>query len=113
MKYGYLPPSDPSTGQLQAWTAVTNAVRAMQRFAGLRDTGVVGEDNMRDVRLLLHLVWVCVILWLCGAFRWRHSGTDEQPTLLPTWPGGTIAGPATAEEEEEEECSLHVDTSEH
>lgn len=44
MKYGYLPPSDPSTGQLQAWTAVTNAVRAMQRFAGLKDTGVVGED---------------------------------------------------------------------
>ena len=44
MKYGYLPPSDPSTGQLQAWTAVTNAVRAMQRFAGLKDTGIVGED---------------------------------------------------------------------
>ncbi|GAA6233148.1 matrix metalloproteinase-17-like [Lates japonicus] len=46
MKYGYLPPSDPSTGQLQAWTAVTNAVRAMQRFAGLRDTGVVDEDTI-------------------------------------------------------------------
>uniref|UniRef100_UPI0037E8AA2E matrix metalloproteinase-17b n=1 Tax=Semicossyphus pulcher TaxID=241346 RepID=UPI0037E8AA2E len=45
MKYGYLPPSDPSTGQLQAWTAVTNAVRAMQRFAGLKDTGVVDEDT--------------------------------------------------------------------
>ncbi|KAF1384445.1 hypothetical protein PFLUV_G00120310 [Perca fluviatilis] len=46
MKYGYLPPSDPSTGQLQAWTAVTNAVRAMQRFAGLNDTGVVDEETM-------------------------------------------------------------------
>lgn len=44
MKYGYLPPSDPSTGQLQAWTGVTNAVRAMQRFAGLKDSGVVGEE---------------------------------------------------------------------
>lgn len=43
MKYGYLPPSDPSTGQLQAWTAVTKAVRVMQRFAGLKETGVVGE----------------------------------------------------------------------
>nr|XP_029516687.1 matrix metalloproteinase-17-like [Oncorhynchus nerka] len=41
-RYGYLPPSDPSTGQLQAWTAVTHAVRAMQRFAGLEDTGVAG-----------------------------------------------------------------------
>uniref|UniRef100_A0A3Q3RED8 Peptidase metallopeptidase domain-containing protein n=1 Tax=Monopterus albus TaxID=43700 RepID=A0A3Q3RED8_MONAL len=45
MKYGYLPPSDPSTGQLQAWTAVTNAVKAMQTFAGLRDTGVVDEET--------------------------------------------------------------------
>ncbi|XP_037636435.1 matrix metalloproteinase-17b [Sebastes umbrosus] len=46
MKYGYLPPSDPSTGQLQAWTAVTDAVRAMQRFAGLKDTGVVDKETM-------------------------------------------------------------------
>lgn len=45
MKYGYLPPPDASTGQLQAWTAVTDAVRAMQRFAGLKDTGVVGEEH--------------------------------------------------------------------
>ncbi|XP_033971595.1 matrix metalloproteinase-17b [Trematomus bernacchii] len=56
MKYGYLPPSDPSTGQLQAWTAVTNAVRAMQRFAGLKDTGVVDEETnalMRSPRCSL------------------------------------------------------------
>ncbi|XP_042348697.1 matrix metalloproteinase-17b [Plectropomus leopardus] len=46
IKYGYLPPSDPSTGQLQAWTAVTNAVKSMQRFAGLKDTGVVDEETM-------------------------------------------------------------------
>ncbi|CAG5993371.1 unnamed protein product, partial [Menidia menidia] len=45
-KYGYLPPPEPSTGQLQAWTAVTNAIRAMQRFAGLRETGVVDEDTL-------------------------------------------------------------------
>ncbi|XP_035807584.1 matrix metalloproteinase-17b isoform X2 [Amphiprion ocellaris] len=50
MKYGYLPPSDPSTGQLQAWTAVTNAVRAMQKFAGLKDTGVVDEETMALMR---------------------------------------------------------------
>nr|WMC20665.1 matrix metalloproteinase 17 [Paralichthys olivaceus] len=46
VKFGYLPPSDPSTGQLQAWTAVTNAVRIMQRFAGLKDTGIVDEETM-------------------------------------------------------------------
>ncbi|KAM6924026.1 matrix metalloproteinase-17b [Xenentodon cancila] len=50
-KYGYLPPSDPSTGQLQAWTAVTNAVRAMQRFAGLRDTGVVDGETMALMKI--------------------------------------------------------------
>lgn len=43
MKYGYLPAPDPSTGQLQAWTSVTSAVKAMQRFAGLEDTGILGE----------------------------------------------------------------------
>ncbi|XP_036799553.1 matrix metalloproteinase-17-like [Oncorhynchus mykiss] len=45
-RYGYLPPSDRSTGQLQAWTAVTHAVRAMQRFAGLEDTGVADEETL-------------------------------------------------------------------
>ncbi|XP_061582428.1 matrix metalloproteinase-17-like [Cololabis saira] len=45
-KYGYLPPPDPSTGQLQAWTAVTNAVREMQRFAGLKDSGVLDEETL-------------------------------------------------------------------
>ncbi|MED6260343.1 hypothetical protein ATANTOWER_014227 [Ataeniobius toweri] len=46
IKYGYLPPSDPSTGQLQAWTAVTDAVKAMQMFAGLKDTGVLDEETL-------------------------------------------------------------------
>ncbi|XP_027007771.2 matrix metalloproteinase-17b [Tachysurus fulvidraco] len=47
MKYGYLPPPDPSTGQLQAWTAVTHALKAMQRFAGLQDTGELNEETLR------------------------------------------------------------------
>uniref|UniRef100_A0A8C1V4N4 Matrix metallopeptidase 17b n=1 Tax=Cyprinus carpio TaxID=7962 RepID=A0A8C1V4N4_CYPCA len=46
-KYGYLPPPDPSTGQLQAWTAVTQAVKKMQRFAGLNDTGVLDEETVQ------------------------------------------------------------------
>lgn len=45
-KYGYLPAPDPSTGQLQAWTSVTSAVKAMQRFAGLKDTGVLDEETL-------------------------------------------------------------------
>ncbi|XP_027886307.1 matrix metalloproteinase-17b [Xiphophorus couchianus] len=46
IKYGYLPPSDSSTGQLQAWTAVTDAVKAMQIFAGLKDSGVLDEETL-------------------------------------------------------------------
>ncbi|XP_036406886.1 matrix metalloproteinase-17b [Megalops cyprinoides] len=49
-QYGYLPPADLSTGQLQAWTAVTQAVKAMQKFAGLKDTGVVDEDTLNLMR---------------------------------------------------------------
>lgn len=43
-KYGYLPKPDTSTGQLQAWTAVTEALKSMQRFAGLDDTGALGKN---------------------------------------------------------------------
>ncbi|XP_029958969.1 matrix metalloproteinase-17b [Salarias fasciatus] len=46
MRYGYLPSADPSTGQLQAWSAVTDAVKAMQRYAGLRETGVTDEETV-------------------------------------------------------------------
>ncbi|XP_069047583.1 matrix metalloproteinase-17b isoform X2 [Lepisosteus oculatus] len=44
--YGYLPPPDPATGHLQTWEAVTQAVKAMQRFAGLPETGVIDEETL-------------------------------------------------------------------
>uniref|UniRef100_A0A8C6WQF2 Matrix metallopeptidase 17b n=1 Tax=Neogobius melanostomus TaxID=47308 RepID=A0A8C6WQF2_9GOBI len=50
LKYGYLPPPDPSSGQLQAWTTVISAVRAMQRFSGLNDTGELDEETMALIR---------------------------------------------------------------
>lgn len=42
MQYGYLPPTDPVTGQLQTWEAVTSAILTMQRFAGIAETGIPG-----------------------------------------------------------------------
>ncbi|XP_031443162.2 matrix metalloproteinase-17b [Clupea harengus] len=46
-KYGYLPPPDASTGQLQTWSAVTQAVKAMQKFAGLEETGIADDETLR------------------------------------------------------------------
>ncbi|XP_072096897.1 matrix metalloproteinase-17 isoform X1 [Mobula birostris] len=42
-KFGYLPPADPLTGQLQIQEALTEAIKAMQRFAGLEISGVIDE----------------------------------------------------------------------
>ncbi|KAJ7988456.1 hypothetical protein DPEC_G00323730 [Dallia pectoralis] len=39
-KFGYLPPHDPVTGQLQTKEALTKAIKAMQKFGGLEETGV-------------------------------------------------------------------------
>ena len=43
MKFGYLPPPDPVTGQLQTQEELTKAITAMQRFGGLEATGVLGQ----------------------------------------------------------------------
>lgn len=42
-KFGYLPPPDPVTGQLQTQEELTKAITAMQRFGGLEATGVLGQ----------------------------------------------------------------------
>lgn len=42
-KFGYLPPPDPVTGQLQTQEELTKAITAMQRFGGLEATGVLRQ----------------------------------------------------------------------
>ncbi|XP_036159279.1 matrix metalloproteinase-17 [Myotis myotis] len=49
-KFGYLPPADPATGQLQTQEELSKAVAAMQRFAGLEATGVLDVATRARMR---------------------------------------------------------------
>ncbi|XP_041083201.1 matrix metalloproteinase-17-like isoform X1 [Polyodon spathula] len=45
-KFGYLPPPDPVTGQLQTKEALTKAIKAMQRFGGVEESGELDEATL-------------------------------------------------------------------
>ena len=42
-RYGYLPPPHPAQAQLQNPAKLRDAIKVMQRFAGLPETGVLGR----------------------------------------------------------------------
>uniref|UniRef100_A0A8D2L887 Matrix metalloproteinase-17 n=1 Tax=Varanus komodoensis TaxID=61221 RepID=A0A8D2L887_VARKO len=46
-KFGYLPPPDPITGQLQTQEELTKAITAMQQFGGLEATGVLDKATLK------------------------------------------------------------------
>ncbi|KAM3910157.1 matrix metalloproteinase-25 [Leptodactylus fuscus] len=45
-RYGYLPPPDPYSAQQQTLDGLREAVKTMQRFAGLRESGILDEDTV-------------------------------------------------------------------
>lgn len=45
-RFGYLPPSDPVTGQLQTQEELSKAIKAMQEFGGLKPTGILDEATL-------------------------------------------------------------------
>lgn len=50
-QYGYLPPAHPVTGQLQTWEAVSSAIRLMQHFAGIPETGIPDDATLALIRM--------------------------------------------------------------
>ncbi|XP_054228049.1 matrix metalloproteinase-17 isoform X4 [Homo sapiens] len=45
-RFGYLPPADPTTGQLQTQEELSKAITAMQQFGGLEATGILDEATL-------------------------------------------------------------------
>ncbi|KAK3529239.1 hypothetical protein QTP70_021906 [Hemibagrus guttatus] len=50
-RYGYLPPPDPRTGRLQTREGIENAIKQMQRFAGLKETGKLDEATLKQMSM--------------------------------------------------------------
>uniref|UniRef100_UPI0037E96A5C matrix metalloproteinase-25 n=1 Tax=Semicossyphus pulcher TaxID=241346 RepID=UPI0037E96A5C len=46
-RYGYLPPPDPRTSKLQTKEGIENAIRVMQRFGGVTETGVLDGETLK------------------------------------------------------------------
>ncbi|KAM3592150.1 uncharacterized protein V6R79_013815 [Siganus canaliculatus] len=46
-RYGYLPPPDPRTSRLQTKDGIEKAIRVMQRFGGVRETGVLDSETLK------------------------------------------------------------------
>ncbi|XP_029953937.1 matrix metalloproteinase-25 [Salarias fasciatus] len=46
-RYGYLPPPDPRTSKLQSKDGIEKAIRVMQRFGGVTETGVLDSDTLK------------------------------------------------------------------
>ncbi|KAK5617215.1 hypothetical protein CRENBAI_010488 [Crenichthys baileyi] len=46
-RYGYLPPPDPRSSKLQTKEGIEQAIRVMQRFGGIQETGLIDSETLK------------------------------------------------------------------
>ncbi|KAL1779970.1 matrix metalloproteinase-25 [Sigmodon hispidus] len=85
-RYGYLPPADPSQAQLQSLSKLRDAIKTMQRFAGLPETGEM--DSLTTATMRKPRCSLPDILGAAGLVRRRRrytlSGSTWKKRTL-TW----------------------------
>lgn len=87
-RYGYLPPADPRTSKLQTKDGLEKAIRVMQRFGGVQETGVLGNNQKLYLRFHKpgsHMRSLPVIFcWLHT--MWCSSLSDQETLKLMSTP---------------------------
>ena len=78
-RFGYLPPADPASGQLQTQEELSKAITAMQQFGGLETTGILGQLSGRHREapgsIMAVLAW-SYHPWLLGALKLATVDSD-------------------------------------
>ncbi|ETE59172.1 Matrix metalloproteinase-17, partial [Ophiophagus hannah] len=101
-KFGYLPPPDPITGQLQTQEELTKAIMVMQQFGGLEATGILeshlGHDTVRALMYYALKVWSDItplnfheVAGNNADIQIDFSKTDHNDDYPFDGPGGTVA----------------------
>ncbi|XP_075384182.1 matrix metalloproteinase-25 [Tenrec ecaudatus] len=97
-RYGYLPPPNPAQAQLQSLTQLSDAIKVMQRFAGLPETGHLDAQTMATMHKprcsLPDMVGVAGLvrrrryavsgsMWKKRTLTWRVRTFPQSSSMMP------------------------------